>query len=257
MNKLSFRILLEENNNNSDFDVLIMFYIDGIHFLPVASPWTVDIVKLLAHGQKPGRLDLLVNHHDDSTLHVETRIANGQIQWLKPSNLFLSTVHASYCITADVLYAFDIAQYLETLHKLKQELITLEHKFQRNLSLPGNGFYYEDWKIAIEAIANKEHASEFVKKLISELVPNRMCIAFNHREVYAIPSSELTKFIQQNTHGRIDLIGAACESSESLVQYLKNLPWDDLDILSWPIKDNIPLRSFTNTEWQNAVVTFE
>lgn len=258
MNKLSYKIVLDENARNSELYVQILFYIDGVHFLPVASPWTVDIVKLLAHGQKSGKLELLVNSHDDSTLSVDTVLVDNQyIRWLRPSNLFLSEIHASYCITADVLYAFELKQYLDTIHKLKQDLVRLEHKLQRTLSLPGNGFYYKDWKQSIQIIANHEYSSEFIQKIIQQYIPKEMIIHFNKKEIYSIPSESIIKFLIESTHGRIELVSSACESAEALEQFLKNIPWDDLDILSWPINDNIPLRSFTHDEWLHATVKFQ
>ena len=258
MNKLSYKIVLDENARNSDLYVQILFYIDGVHFLPVASPWTVDIVKLLAHGSKNGKLELLVNSHDDSVLSVETLVVDNQyIRWLRPSNLFLSEIHASYCITADVLYSFEINQYTSTIHQLKQDLVRLEHKFNRTLSLPGNGFYYNDWKQAIQAIANHEYSAEFVRKVISEYIPNEIVIHFNKKEIYAIPSEQIIKYLIEATHGKIELVSSACESAQALEQFLKNIPWDDLDTLSWPIREDIPLRSFSHKEWLDATVCFK
>lgn len=260
-NVLSYSLRLDEpsdfDSKHGYIDVNLMLYIDGIHFLPIYSPWRVDILELLAHQLAEGRMEILFHHQSGQPLAIETQLTSKSFDWLKPTNSVMSAIHASYCITSNVLYSFEKTQYFDTLYKLYTELEQLEKKLGTPIRITGytNGNQTKHWKEFLSQKSTQAYCSDLSQKIVNQLGIEAIHIHFSPKIVYEIPLRQITPLLQLNLADNPSF-WEVLQQEDRFTAHLKSIPWTDLDRYSWPVPDDGPLLAFTETQWQNAPLTF-
>lgn len=260
-NVLSYSLRLDEpsdfDSKHGYIDVNLLLYIDGIHFLPIYSPWRIDILELLAHQLAEGRMEILFNHKNGQPLAINTRLTDHSFEWLKPSNAVMSAIHASYCITSQVLYSFEKNQYFDTLYKIYTELEEMEKRLGTPIRITGytNGQQTKHWKEFLSQKSSKAYCTDLSQKIVNQLDIEAIHIQFARNVIYEIPLCHITPLLQLNL-AENPAFWDVLQHEELFSAHLKSMPWSDLDRYSWPVPDDGPLLAFTEEQWQNATLSF-